>query len=489
MLDTRGVYRIQSEYGVSDGTFKDSETSFDEYLALCRVYLSNNLPESYSNLDAMAKTEKIQELASEFIDNHPIKVAGYVTSEGILDVDLLRTDLNDAVTGVSILKEALEEDQDVDEIQINDKNTIYVSKKGVLVPYYDRKGRLMQFSSNEEIHILLSKLIDDNTGDMPQFTDGNPILNAKTAKHQYRVNAVHSSLNTMDKPPYSFPISTVVIRKFKEVKLSLKDLVKSGACSDQEARLLNLLGRAELKLFCVGPTGSGKTTLLDIIAKTVPLDKRIILVQNPTEIFLTERDETGRNVRNVVHWEVKDTKGSNSQNVGSMENLISNTLRATPDVILVGEARTPGEFAQINRAMRTGHKVLGTFHAEDSADALGRYATELSSDSGSTYEESLRLACETIDIIVAQYKFPNGERKIMEIAEIVGYKDGQAIINKLFEFKFTGRMLQDENGKLKVEGSHERVGVLSENLKKTFFKACIGIDIIGEFLEEIPKNA
>lgn len=485
MLSTKDIYRLQSEYSVAEGNIKDVETSYDEYLANCRVFLTSNLPADYNNgkYDSIQKTNKLIELASQFIDNHPVKVKGYVSPEGVIDRDLLQEDLTDSITGVSILKEALEEDPDVDEIQINDKGTIFVAKKGVLVPYVDSKGRVMQFTSDDEIKILLNKLIDDGTGNIPQFTDGMPILNAKTAKHQYRINAVHSSLNTMDKPPYNFPISTVVIRKFKEVKLCLDDLVASGACTEQMARLLDKLGRAELKLFCVGPTGSGKTTLLDIIAKTIPLDKRIILVQNPTEIFLTERDELGRNIRNVVHWEVKDTGGSSKddQTKGTMENLISNTLRATPDVILVGESRTPGEFAQINRAMRTGHKVLGTFHAEDSADALGRYATELGTATGSTYEESLRLACETIDIIISQYKFPNGERKIMEIAEIQGYKDGKPLINKLFEFKFSGNMIKDENGRDKVDGRHEQVGVLSENLRKTFYKACIGDDQIGEF--------
>lgn len=487
MLTTKDIYRLQSEYGVATGDLKDSEASFEEYLSSCRSFITTNLPPDYNTgaYDSIQKTNKLIELAAQFIETHPVRVKGYVSHEGIVDRELLQEDLTDAITGVSILKEALEEDPDVDEIQINDKNTIFIAKGGVLQPYIDKKGRVMQFASDDEVKILLNKLIDDGTGNVPQFTDGMPLLNAKTAKHQYRINAVHSSLNTMDKPPNSFPISTVVIRKFKEVRLSLENLVACGACTPKMARLLDKLGRAELKLFCVGPTGSGKTTLLDIISKTIPLDKRIILVQNPTEIFMTERDELGRNIRNVVHWEVRDTGGTgkDDQTKGTMENLISNTLRATPDVILVGEARTPGEFAQINRAMRTGHKVLGTFHAEDSADALGRYATELGTATGSTYEESLRLACETIDIIIAQYRFPNGERKVMEISEIVGYADGEPIINKLFEFKFSGKMLKDEKGREKVDGKHVQVGVISENLRKTFYKACIGDDQIGEFLE------
>lgn len=473
MLDLKEVYRLQSEYSVATGNIKDVETDLDEYVANCRVYLSANLPQEYSEnkLDAGQKVNKLIELATQFIDDHPVRVKGYVSPEGVIDRDLLQEDLIDKITGVSILKEALD-DPEVDEIQINDKNTIFVDRGGTLWPYVDKKGRIMQFSSNDEIAIVLSKLIDDGTGDIPQFTEGNAILNAKTFKHQYRINAVHSSLNTMDKPPYNFPISTVTLRKFKQVKLTLPDLVASGACTEKMARLLDKLGRAELKLFCVGPTGSGKTTLLDIIAKGIPDGSRVILVQNPTEITLIDRDEFGRNRWNSVHWEVNTKK--------TMAELIDNTLRATPHVIIVGESRTAEEFYQVNRVLRMGHKLLGTFHAEDSLDALGRYATELSRVGG-TYTENLRLACESIDIIVSQYKFQNGERKIMEISEIVGYADGKPVINTLFEFKYTGKMLKDANGRDKVDGYFEQVGVFSERLKKTFYKAGIGDDQIAEF--------
>ena len=47
---------------------------------------------------------------------------------------------------------------------------------------FDDKGQPLQFYENSEIHTLLIRLIDDGTGQMPQFTDGIPILNTKTAK-------------------------------------------------------------------------------------------------------------------------------------------------------------------------------------------------------------------------------------------------------------------------------------------------------------------
>lgn len=484
MLTIKDIYKIQSDYNVADGSFREAEISFEDYMTQCRIFLTSNLPDDYTkgDWDSDKKQQFLLNLSAQFVDKHPVRVKGYVSAEGIIDRTLLLEDVSDSVTGVSILKEALD-DPEVDEIQINDKNTIYVSKGGVLVPYVDSKGRVLQFFSNDEIHIVLNKLIDDSTGNIPQFTEGLPILNAKTAKHQFRVNAVHYSANTMDKPPSNFPITTVVIRKFKEVKLTVDDLIKYEAVTPKMGRLLDLLGKAELKLFCVGPTGSGKTTLLNIIANTIPYDKRIILIQNPTEISFMERDEYGRNLRNVVHWEVRDT-GDDSKSVATMPNLVSNALRATPEVIIVGEARLPEEFAQMHRAMKTGHKVLSTYHADDELDAIGRFATELSSVSGASYSEAVRLVADTVNIVISQFRFPDGRRRVMGISEILGANpDGSPNINQLFRFDMSGETRINQNGLTEVLGQFKQVGTLSERTQLSFFKAGVNKSRIAEFLE------
>ncbi len=483
MITLKEVYKIQSEYGVADASFKDSEISFEDYLAQCRVFISKNLPEEYTkgNWDTQKKTDTLISITSLFVDKHKVNVKGYVSQEGILDTQLLLEDLCDSVTGEAIIKDALA-DPEVDEIQINDKNTIFVIRQGIPEYYTDTKGRVMQFSNNDEIHTLLNKLIDDGTGNLPQFTDGVPLLNAKTAKHQYRINAVHHVANTMDKPPFNYPITTVVIRKFKESHLEINDLVRGGACTEQMGRLLMLLGRAELKLFCVGPTGSGKTTLLRIIASTVPKNKRMILIQNPTEISFFEKDAYGRNTRNVVHWEVVQSADEDKNTSASMENLISNSLRATPEVVLIGEAREPGEFQQIQRAMRTGHKTLGTFHAEDARDAIGRFASEIGG--GNNYFECVRMVADSIDIIISQFKFENGERKVMEISEILGTdKDGEPIVHTLFKYNFTGKMAKDANGRVKVLGEFKQENYMSDKLKNSLFKVGIPYEQIAEFCD------
>ena len=485
MLDIKSVYELQSKYGVADGSFRDDEITLDEYVTQCRLFITANLPAEYltGGWDDEKKSSIQRAIVSDFVSRHKVKVEGYVNEAGVLNTEKLLDDLLDIISGVYIIKEPLN-DEEVDEIQINDKNTIFVVRKGVTVPFVDRFGRVLKFSSNDEIHTLINKLIDDGTGNIPQFTEGMPLLNSKTAKHQYRVNAVHYSANTMDKPPLNFPITTVVIRKFKEDTLELSDLIRNGACDEKMGRLIDKLGRADIKLFCVGPTSSGKTTLLRIIASRIPFRKRIIMIQNPTEISFFERDAYGRNKRNVVHWEVHESKDGNEKNSASMSKLISNSLRATPDVILIGEMREPEEFFQGSRALNMGHKLLSSYHSESVEDGVERFAGELSSNGGMTRTEALRSICKSLDIIIAQHKFDDGTRRIMEIGEVLGVnKDGDPNINILFKFQMNGKVEELGNNMRKVLGDFVQVNPISDKLRDKLYKAGYTYGEIEEFIE------
>ena len=435
MLDLTVLYKLQ-EAGASAGTIRAREVTFVDYLHECRSSITANLPEAYSDgtWDADKKEKEMNRLITDFVTLHKnVAVVGYVREDGTLNQNHLVEQLKNEIAGEGVIKQALE-DPEVDEIQINDYKTIYVVKKGVCQPYVDNEGRKIKFDGNNEIHMLITKLIDDGTGTMPQFTDGAPLLNAKTAKKQYRLNAVHKVANARDKIPNDFEVTTVVIRKFKETKLTFDDMVRGGSITPKISRLLKLIGRIRANTFFIGPTGSGKTTLLTAVCNSIPLSKRIVAIQNPTEVTFFDRDADGVNKRNALHWEAQDGLDDSKKNVNTMANLISNALRVTPDVIVIGEARTPDEFAQIHRAAQTGHRIIGTYHSEDSAGAISRGATELGTAMGTSGTESTKLWAACVDIIIVQYKYDDGDRKILEITECLGTDEqGKPILSQLFK--------------------------------------------------------
>ena len=442
------------------------------------------MPEEYSNgsWDAERKEQEISRLLTDFVVRHKgVAVTGFIREDGQLNQNLLIMALKNEIAGEGVIKAALE-DPDVDEIQINDYKTIFVVKRGVCQPYVDDAGRKIQFENNMSIQMLISKLIDDGTGTMPQFTDGAPLLNAKTAKKQYRLNAVHKVANARDLSPNDFEVTTVVIRKFKETKLTFDDMIKGGSITPKIARLLKLVGRVRANTFFIGPTGSGKTTLLTAVCNSIPMSKRIIAVQNPTEVTFFDRDAIGANRRNAIHWEAQDGLDETKKNVNTMSNLISNSLRVTPDVIVIGEARTPDEFAQLQRAAQTGHRIIGTYHSEDSEGAISRGATELGTAMGTSGTEATKLWAACVDLIIVQYKYDDGDRKVLEITECLGTdQEGKPILRHLFQY-IEDDAETDENGIDHIKGHFEHCNGLSEKLQKRLVKAGVSKATFAEFV-------
>jgi type II secretory ATPase GspE/PulE/Tfp pilus assembly ATPase PilB-like protein len=109
-------------------------------------------------------------------------------------------------------------------------------------------------------------------------------------------------------------------------------------------------------LIC-GPTGSGKTTsLYSIIKRLNPQSRNIMTIEDPVEYELPHISQQQVNVKAGISF---------AAGLRSM-------LRQDPDVIMIGEIRD-AETAQIaHHASDTGHLVLSTMHAIDTAGTINR---------------------------------------------------------------------------------------------------------------------
>lgn len=487
MLNLAQIFRAQSKYGVSNTLSNTEQVSYEVYLLGCRRALTDKTPTEFYSWDKKRQNDFSDNLIIQYVRNNLKDVEGFMDENGDVKqdelIDRLRTDIVD----FGILRGALEDDE-VQEIQINDYKTIWVIKHGKAYLYTDNNGKPYQFVSDTELHSTIDRLIYNPNGSVPRMTVTNPLLNTRTAQKGYRLSAVNSSATTPDmKVGFDFAVTTVTIRKYAPSMLTFADFEESGTLTPEMSRFLRLCGKANVRLVCVGPTSSGKTTLLNAVVWEIPRDQRLILIQNPTEIMVYERsEETGANLRNAVHWEASevDEKLKNDPTTPTMVNMIAHTLRNTPDVIIPGEVRTPEEFFQMNRALKTGHRVLSTFHAYDGPDAIDRMATELSTLGGSIADYANSLA-SSLDIIVSQRKLEDGSRHVMTIEELTGKigEDGLAETNILFRYKLTGKVEKDENGKCtKIHGYFEQVSGISEALVQNFYSAGISRDELEEFI-------
>ena len=489
MLNLNQVFKAQAKYGVHSEMSNTESVTYEVYLSNCRRTLTDKTPTEFYTWDKRRQNDFSDNLIIQYVRNNVKDVDGFLDENGDVKqdelIDRLRTDIVD----FGILRNALEDDS-IQEIQINDFKTIWVVRKGKSYLYTDKNGKPYQFVSDEELHSTIDRLIYNPSGSVPRMTVTDPLLNTRTAQKGYRLSAVNSSAITPDmKLGFDFPCTSVTIRKYAPSTLTFKDFEESNTLTPEISRFLKLCGRSDVRLVCVGPTSSGKTTLLTGIVWEIPRDQRLIMIQNPTEIMIYERSpETGANLRNVLHWEASDVdaKLANDPNSPSMANMIAHTLRNTPDVVIPGEVRTPPEFFQMNRALKTGHRVLSTFHAYDGPDAIDRMATELSTLGGSIADYTKSLA-SSIDIIVSQRKLDDGSRHVMTVEELTGrvLDNGLAETHRLFEFVLTGEVVRDENGKSKeIKGYFQRSSAISKSLIQKFYTAGVTKDELAEFVTE-----
>ena len=110
-------------------------------------------------------------------------------------------------------------------------------------------------------------------------------------------------------------------------------------------------------ILACGPTGAGKTTSLYAALNMInSVERNIITIEDPVEYQLS----------GVIQANVNRKAGL------TFASGLRTIVRQDPDVILVGEIRD-SETAQIAvEAALTGHLVLSTLHANDSAGAIAR---------------------------------------------------------------------------------------------------------------------
>jgi flagellar protein FlaI len=153
------------------------------------------------------------------------------------------------------------------------------------------------------------------------------------------------------------------IRKFPARRLTILDLIKQGSIHPLIASYLSLILETRGCIFILGPTASGKTTMLNALLELVPLDWKIVTVEDTPEI-LAPHDQWDRLVSR------KALPGEEVNEIDLFE-LTKFAWRRRPDLLIVGEVR--GREAQaLVHAVASGHGGLTTFHADSARSAILR---------------------------------------------------------------------------------------------------------------------
>ena len=226
--------------------------------------------------------------------------------------------------------------------------------------------------------------------------------------------------------------------------MTIEKLIEYGSLTQEIADKLKILVQAKYNIFISGGTGSGKTTFLNALSNYIPGDERVITIEDSAELQIAH-------IENLVSLETRNANASGAGQI-TIRDLIKSSLRMRPERIIVGEVRG-GEALDMLQAMNTGHDgSLSTGHANSPEDMLSRLETMvLQGASGLPLEAIRQQIASAVDIIIHLSRLRDKSRKTMEITEVVGYENGEIILNPLYVFE------EDENTSLsRVSGSLKR---------------------------------
>lgn len=149
---------------------------------------------------------------------------------------------------------------------------------------------------------------------------------------------------------------SIVIRILKR-ETTLIELDALGFNPANRVKYAELLDEPAGIMLATGPTGSGKTTTLYASLNYLNnMFRKIITVEDPVEFTLD----------GIVQGHLDPKLDL------TYADFLKSMMRQDPDVLMVGEIRDRVGAEAVIQASLTGHKVLSTFHTEDTTGALLR---------------------------------------------------------------------------------------------------------------------
>jgi pilus assembly protein CpaF len=341
-------------------------------------------------------------------------------------------------------------DPNVSEIMVNGPAQVFIERQG--------KIELTDVRFVDDLH--LRRIIDKIVSQVGRRVDeATPMVDARLPDGS-RVNVIVH--------PLAIGGPFLTIRRFRADPFSAEDLVGMATMTEQVAHFTELCVRGRLNVVVSGGTGTGKTTLLNVLSAFIPLDERIVTIEDAKELQLQQ-----------PHVLCLEARPPNIEGRGEVRirDLVRNSLRMRPDRILVGEVRG-AEALDMLQAMNTGHDgSLTTVHSNAPRDTLSRIETmALMAGMDLPVKVIREQMASALDLVVHLSRLRDGSRRVTHISEVMGMEGDVIVLQDLYLYDYSmgidasGRFL----GELKSTGIRpafsERLANYGVNLDHSLFQ-------------------
>jgi len=239
------------------------------------------------------------------------------------------------------------EDPTVSEVMVNAGGRVFVEHRGEIAAV--DAAHISEKHLQVAVRNIARVLGDD-------ISDAQPLLDARLPDGSRVAAAL---------PSVSLGGTTLTIRKFQSQYFTVGELVRTGTLTERQLAVISQAIEERHTILISGGTGTGKTTLLNALAGCLPVNDRLVLIEDTAELQVT--------AANLVRFEAR--RAVAGLPAISIRDLLRASLRHRPDRILVGEVRG-GEAFDLLQALNTGHcGTLSTIHANCAEQALARFTS------------------------------------------------------------------------------------------------------------------
>lgn len=300
--------------------------------------------------------------------------------------------------------EPLINDPRVEDIHINGPDrSIYVwhSKYGHI-----KTNVTINTDELERMITLISQRIRKNA------SSANPVLEGLLIPENFRVEMLLRDVAPMG--------PMVTIRKFREVPLTVIDMIKLGTLSSELVAYLWLMLDYGRNMLIIGPTGAGKTTLLNALLFLIRNGVRIITIEDARELYLLHD-----------HWVPLVSRTSDTPGVANIDlyELVKVSMRLRPDYIVVGELRGEESYVFF-QALASGHTGLSTLHANSAELAVRRLLSK-----PMNIPPALLMSLNVIiQINIVNVKRDEVARRVTRVEEVIDVQEDRPVLNRVFEW-------------------------------------------------------
>jgi len=400
------------------------------------------------------KAKDLKEKAQITVSNLLTEEVGILISSPEVRKKLVKEILDEALA-LGPLEDLLA-DPSITDIMVNNKDEVYIERKGKI------ELTSKKFISNEQVKTIIERIIAPIGRRIDEST---PMVDARLYDGS-RVNAII--------PPLSLTGPTLTIRKFRKEIFKVEELIGFNTLNSTMAEFLKSCVLSRKNMVISGGTGSGKTTVLNVLSEFIPDGERIVTIEDAAELKLHQE-----------HWVRLESRPPNIEGKGSIgvRDLFRNTLRMRPDRVIIGECRSI-ETLDMLQAMNTGHDgSMTTVHANSTHDVLIRLDSMILMSGVELPIRAIReMIASAIHIIVHTARMSDGTRKVVQITELSGMKNEIDVnLQDIFIFKQSGMDAQAN-----VLGNFQATGYIPTFIEEMKIKGITVADSMFAPPKDIP---